>query len=425
MKKVIHHYILIAAVLYIIAGTVAIGYVSMWITNQYFGTMGANAMNLAIEASNAIEVTDDQFDMLKEIPFHQLIETESNQELSKIFQKNPLSDHVKYAYVVFHLDENTSPYYVESVDADFYQKPVGTPLEWIWILDVIVNKEEREKALGDPSYYADKKRYTNFDEKFAELKRLYADQESGYFISSDEWGNQISGMTPVYTTEGTYMGLLGVDLYSTEFYAFRNKVIFVLALLIFIPTVIISILYFSFHFQYRKEMKNIVFLDKVTGLFTRAYYEDYARKQAKTLIRAEDSLTAIMIDIDEFKAYNDYYGHTKGDEVIKAIGEIIRSEAERVDGCPGRYGGEEFIVFVPNLSIEEGDCLCESIRTKVEEKNFVHEIRQDIMIVTVSMGIYSSGPKDLPIDPHQLIEKADQALYIAKRAGKNCIQRFQ
>lgn len=382
--------------------------------------MGESALNLATVASSGLNITNKQIEELEKIPFEELLQNENNQKLSNLFKKISLSQNVKYAYVIRKLDADKVKYHVTGMDKGFYEMPAGTPLDWVWLMDVIVNEREQEEAEKDPVYYTDKHRYTSVRDKTAEL---YDKKESGYFINHDEWGDQISGMVPIYTTEGKYIGLLGVDVYSDSFYSYRSKVIFVLILLLLIPTAILMIIFIYFHLHYRKEMKYIVFQDKVTELYTRAYYENYAKQQLQKLEHTEGSLTVIMIDIDNFKEYNDYYGHIKGDEILKLIGMTIRHEVELFGGCPGRYGGEEFIAFVPNLNLEQGDLLCDSIRRKTEYLNLPHEKRQDMKIVTISLGIYTSTNQDKSIELNNLIEKADKALYIAKHDGKNCFRR--
>ncbi len=422
MKRALHNYLLLAVILYIIAGTASIFSATRWVANQHFETMGETTLNLAVIAANSIKVTDEQLHKMENISFQDLLSNENNQELSRLFKENGLAENVKYAYVVRKLDADQVKYFVDNLDAEFYDMPVGTPLDWVWLMDVIVNEEEQKLVDLDEEYYKDKNRYTHIEENTA---ILYDQQKSGYFINNDEWGSQISAMVPVYTEEGSYIGLLGVDVYSSDFYKFRAKLILALLLLVLIPTIIMSVIYVFFHLRYKEEMRKVAFLDKMTGLYTRAYYDDYIRRQVKKLRRAEDSITVVMIDVDEFKAYNDYYGHTKGDEVIKAIGDTIRIESGKFDDvCPGRYGGDEFIIFISNLSEEQGDQFCESLRKKVEDLNLLHEIRKDIKLVTVSLGIYTSTKKDFPLEPQLLIEKADKALYIAKRAGRNCMQRY-
>ncbi|NLK37670.1 MAG: GGDEF domain-containing protein [Epulopiscium sp.] len=422
MKQERYFYILFALIIYLLVGTVCIFHTSIWMDEHYFNLMGENAINMATLAVNSIEITDEELEDLKKISFNELVENKNNKELSNLFTKTEPYKNVKYAYIIRKLEDNNIKYYVKNIDTSFYKLPIGTPLDGIWLLDVIVNEQERRKVIEDPEYYTDKNRYTHLNEQ---TKILYNKQKSGYFVNNDEWGNQISGMVPIYTKEGQYIGLLGVDIYSEDFYSYRNNIIWISTLLVAIPSLILMVIFSYFHFKYKKEMKDIALRDELTGLYTRAYYQDYAKQQVDKLRRADDRLTVIMADIDDFKAYNDYYGHLKGDEVIKHIGKIFREEIELQNGCPGRYGGEEFIAFIPQIDIEEGTQICESIREKVSSLMLLHETEQESKYLTVSIGICSKMRREGPFVIKDMIEKADKALYRAKREGKNCVRREQ
>ncbi|MGE4214155.1 MAG: GGDEF domain-containing protein [Anaerotignaceae bacterium] len=421
MKKNLHYYVFMATIAYLLVGSLAILLVSSWIGDHYFVEMGKSTLNLATVAVNGLNITDKQLKTLEEISFNELLQNSNNQELSELFKNTSLSEEIKYTYIIRKLDENKIKYYVTNTDKEFYGMPVGTALDWVWLMDVIVKEEEQCKVYADPEYYADKNRYTHVE---SQTEELYIKEESGYFINNDEWGSQISAMVPIYTQEGKYVGLLGVDTYSDGFYLYRKKVMFVLSLLLFVPTTVLLATSFKIQISYRKEMKSIVFKDKLTGLYSRTYYEGYAKQQVKKLRRTEDSITVVMMDLDNFKSYNDYYGHIKGDMVLKEVGETIFNEVELAGGCAGRYGGEEFIAFIPNLSLEKGDSLCESICRKIQRLDITHENRQDIQVITISIGVYTSTKKDEPFELNSLIDKADKALYLAKKCGKNCCRRI-
>ena len=420
MRNKYYYYILLAVAIYLLVGVFSIFLVSKWIGEHYFQQTGENAINMATLAANSISITSEELDELEKMKFNNLLENKNNKELSNLFTKTEFNQDVKYAYVLRKIDKSNIKYYVTNADKEFYEMPVGTALDWIWLIDVIVNKQERQDAEKDPEYYSDKNRYTHIS---GETEKLYLKQESGYFVNNDEWGSQISGMVPIYTNDGQFIGLLGVDVYSDGFYTYRNKMIFILFLLLLIPSSVLLTIFLYFHLNYRKDMKSIVFQDKLSGLYTRTYYENYVKQLKNKLRRAEDSITVIMVDIDDFKEYNDYYGHLKGDEVLKQVAMTFRNEIELVDGCPGRYGGEEFIALVPNLGLEQGNQLCERIRRKIEDLSIIHENRQKYKFVTISIGIYSSTKKDKPFEIEKLTEKADKALYIAKKEGKNCVRR--
>lgn len=153
-------------------------------------------------------------------------------------------------------------------------------------------------------------------------------------------------------------------------------------------------------------------IDKLTGVYTRKYFDMISEEIfSKTKI---DSfiLSVIMIDIDKFKVINDTFGHRKGDEVLTRVGEIILENVRNTD-VVGRYGGEEFIIILPNTNEEESKKVAEKIREKIEEAVLI----SDDHPLTVSLGL-SVYPQHGHLE-QELIEKADQALYAAKQRGRN------
>ncbi len=122
----------------------------------------------------------------------------------------------------------------------------------------------------------------------------------------------------------------------------------------------------------------------------------------------------IMFDIDFFKKINDSYGHDSGDEVLRGIAQRARLVLRHSDVF-GRYGGEEFLVFLPHTSIQEAIVIAERLRTAIANTPYV--LKQTAVTVTISLGIAWT---ELVDDPERLTQSADQALYRSKAAGRNC-----
>jgi diguanylate cyclase (GGDEF)-like protein len=152
--------------------------------------------------------------------------------------------------------------------------------------------------------------------------------------------------------------------------------------------------------------------DALTGLPNRRYFDEFCGLLARRR-RSGDAVGVLMIDIDRFKLLNDTYGHTTGDEVLKAVGGAIVS-AVREDDVPARYGGEEFVVLLrnpsPDIALEVG----ERVRSSVSGLDLE---RLGVPSVSVSVGVAVARQADQPIA--DLIEQADRALYRAKRAGRD------
>ena len=159
-------------------------------------------------------------------------------------------------------------------------------------------------------------------------------------------------------------------------------------------------------------LKLISSVDKLTGVQLRKSIELAFTRELNLSRQNNTNLSVIMLDIDKFKNVNDTYGHRKGDEILSKIGELIKTSIRNSDYV-GRYGGEEFIIILPETNAVDGLKVAEKIRYRVE----YHKLLGDEMPLTVSLGI-STYPDD-GVNEEELIEKADQALYYSKNNGRN------
>lgn len=156
-------------------------------------------------------------------------------------------------------------------------------------------------------------------------------------------------------------------------------------------------------------------IDSLTKLYNRIYFFNKIKEEFTRFSRYNITFSIIMLDIDNFKAVNDKFGHQKGDEVLIKLGYIINSLFRELDTC-ARYGGEEFMILLPHTDIDKAYIIAERLRKKVE-----NIFRKDLK-VTVSIGI-SNCPKSSKT-LKLLIKKVDEALYRSKKNGKNqtCIK---
>jgi diguanylate cyclase (GGDEF)-like protein len=147
-------------------------------------------------------------------------------------------------------------------------------------------------------------------------------------------------------------------------------------------------------------------LDGLTGLYNRRYFKEMMNLEFARLKRYASNLSLLMIDIDDFKNYNDTNGHPAGDELLRKFSKLIKDSIREMDVCC-RYGGEEFVVVLPQTDKKGASIVAE--RMRAQANLYIPK--------TISIGI-STFPEDAS-DISSLIEKADQALYEAKRTGKN------
>jgi len=174
------------------------------------------------------------------------------------------------------------------------------------------------------------------------------------------------------------------------------------------------------HFQRLSSIKNIAIYDTLTGLYNRRYFEERLVLDAQKSFYGGTPLSLVMADIDHFKKVNDTFGHTEGDRVLFEIANLLKASVRKKDTV-ARYGGEEFILILPEAGLGEASMIAERIRKLVEGTPF--EIANASINLTVSMGI-SNFPSNRAKSKEELVKMADEALYDAKRGGRNKVCIF-
>ncbi len=161
--------------------------------------------------------------------------------------------------------------------------------------------------------------------------------------------------------------------------------------------------------------------DGLTGLFNKRYFDLRLAEEIGRFNTTGQPVALLMLDIDHFKRYNDTFGHTRGDDVLREVARILRDTSRQSD-IPCRYGGEEFAVILPGTGAEQAVAAAERLRRAVERHTFPGGDTQPGGRLTVSIGV-AVFPSDAA-DAAELVEHADQALYRAKDAGRNATQIF-
>lgn len=160
--------------------------------------------------------------------------------------------------------------------------------------------------------------------------------------------------------------------------------------------------------------------DPLTGLGNRRLLEQRLNTALPLSRRRMAPLSALMIDVDHFKPYNDYYGHPAGDDCLLEIANVLRDIFRRDTDIVVRLGGEEFIVVLLDVNLDEAVQLAEGMRGMLQAVGIPHEKSPTAAVVTVSIGVATAQP-GTPIDVENLIACADAALYQCKARGRNCI----
>ena len=164
-----------------------------------------------------------------------------------------------------------------------------------------------------------------------------------------------------------------------------------------------------------KKLSEISSIDKLTGVFTRKHLDAKLEENLDRASEIKSNCALIMLDLDYFKEVNDKFGHQTGDDVLKNTCNIVLDSIRKEDICC-RYGGEEFMIILPDINTDEAMEVAERIRVNVEKAKLLREKRE----ITVSIGVAIYPEHGLW--KHELFEKVDKALYVAKQNGRNQCQ---
>jgi diguanylate cyclase (GGDEF)-like protein/PAS domain S-box-containing protein len=288
-----------------------------------------------------------------------------------------------------------------------FQQVVENAQEWIWEMDVsglyIYANSVVEKIIGYKSaeietikfFYdfflpEEKEDFKQFAFRSFEKKKSFRDRIYRNVHKNGEivW-LQTSGV-PILDTKGKLLGYRGATADITK----QKKT--------------------------ESELMRLSYFDGLTGIANRRYFEDIAKREWRRALREECPLSLLMGDIDFFKNYNDTYGHLEGDECLRKVAAVLKENLKRPGDMVARYGGEEFVILLPDTDAKNATTVAEILRSRVENLGVEHIESYINDVVTISVGVASVLPAE-DISLPTLISNADQALYRAKKAGRNRI----
>lgn len=163
------------------------------------------------------------------------------------------------------------------------------------------------------------------------------------------------------------------------------------------------------------EQQKLSYFDSLTGLGNRRHFDAFYVEQLALASRAKTDTAVVMLDVDYFKVFNDNYGHIEGDQCLKEVAKTIQAQLHRPTDSAMRYGGEEFVLVLPNTDIKGAQFIANNIITKIKELN-IENTGSPYGVVTVSAGIASLGTLKKDED---LLSISDKQLYLAKESGRN------
>ncbi|MGB9846659.1 MAG: GGDEF domain-containing protein, partial [Desulfotomaculales bacterium] len=162
-----------------------------------------------------------------------------------------------------------------------------------------------------------------------------------------------------------------------------------------------------------EELRCLSITDPLTDAYNRRYFMQVLEQEIERTRRTGLSFSIIMADLDHFKNVNDRFGHAAGDRVLKSLVELINARIRKID-CLARWGGEEFVILLPDTPVDKAAGLADELRERLSRTDIPGVGR-----VTASFGVVGYCPEDTA---YSLIMRADNMLYEAKAAGRNCVR---
>lgn len=247
---------------------------------------------------------------------------------------------------------------------------------------------------------------------YYEISEIYKEKQD---LDNYSKYNELYINTKNYTTQifkNDYMEYTS-NLYESNLLKEKSQKYKFNLLIMFFTLVILTILVLT-KTKSIKNLRNSNFTDSMTGLNNRKFLDYYMNKNKNNLLTK--SISIIIIDIDYFKKYNDNYGHIEGDKIIKEVANTLKNSVRKSD-ITIRYGGEEMVLILSDISLNNTEMIVQKIQTNLKNKKIEHKYSEVSDILTISIGIYNT--KFSGQDIYSLINKADMALYKAKKGGRN------
>ncbi|OOE15858.1 sensor domain-containing diguanylate cyclase [Stutzerimonas degradans] len=170
--------------------------------------------------------------------------------------------------------------------------------------------------------------------------------------------------------------------------------------------------------QLQKQLEELSYQDGLTGVANRRMFDSRLQMEWSNAQRNRLPLSLILLDIDYFKQYNDHYGHVRGDDCLKSVGQALSGAAVRPRDLLARYGGEEFVLLLPETDAQAAAQVAERCRQLIRGQNIQHAHSQVAPLLTISLGVGTLIPG--PLDQTQaFLERVDRLLYKAKHQGRN------
>lgn len=407
---------LVMPLAFILVTTIVFTNTSNLLSNQFFKVLGEGSQDVAVIISKQIQLTDKDVQDLKKMKYKDIVNHPVNKQLQDLDCLEIFKQSANCIYIVTFLQPEEVKYYVTEETKKYYRAEVGQPLNVMWLVDAYMGEKNtvQGKRKFEQYYSNDMERYSCID---AKEKKALKDKKVTYHICYDgREGKIITAFAPIWTKEGNYIGLLGIDLSISSLDAFKNKVFRYLLMLLIISNLTLVGILAMCYYKYKTLVNQRMYCDPLTKTYNRRFYNEMFIKELEKGQRLADFCVIMMLDIDYFKQINDTYGHVAGDNCLVGIASSITRSIMENRGMVIRFGGEEFLITFYIKNIKEADGIVEKILEEIRKLDLVG----DKCIITSSLGGCIVPCEEIKGNRVQgFIKIADDNLYQAKNNGRD------
>lgn len=231
--------------------------------------------------------------------------------------------------------------------------------------------------------------------------------------------NVLSGFLKDKTFQVSYFIIFLLSLVLAILMQHEN----IFGLFLFVSIALLLSVAFNQHFQNLQVVSQKANHDYLTKLYNHGYFKEQLEKEVATASETQQTLCVALIDLDDFKKYNDFFGHIQGDHLLKEFGTLLGRHSEEQNFLVARYGGEEFAILMPNKTSKEAFAFLDKLRKTINDTEISGVDVLPYGCLSFSAGVveYEKGIYDIA----ELLNKADQALYFSKAQGKNMVHVFE
>lgn len=367
---------LISLCLFVIAAVISVIHFATYVT-----TMDAIERRLILSARGVAIAMADHITMnieaYKEFSETRDITSDYYKRMQEHFRKVKENGEITYIYTERRLNADTVEFILDAeiIGSENYSAPGD--------LDTNEARKEQIYITGQPNTY-----------RFAE---------------GSIWGDLVVSYAPIFDRDGSIIGLLGVDVDAQAAFSQLRRMQGIL----FITYAVILGLITVLLIRYSNAFLEHLLKDKLTGAYSKRYLDKLLKDEIKSARKDKrEEITIMLLDLDHFKNINDTYGHEFGDKVLRTVSKVIK-EVIRQEDYFIRYGGEEFVIIITKSPSEQVLDIANRIRKAVEDMTIFNEEHNKYVKITISIGVGSMQMYN--IIGSELIERADKALYVAKK----------